>query len=91
MTVAVAGSRLTINAYVARGSRAAKRITCPLYIMTGKLDRLIPWQHAERLAKEVSGPVVLQVIEDGNHVAANRTYKWRPQSADWMAEQLGAQ
>jgi 2,6-dihydroxypseudooxynicotine hydrolase len=70
---------------------AAKRITCPLYIMTGKLDRLIPWQHAERLAKEVSGPVVLQVIEDGNHVAANRTYKWRPQSADWMAEQLGAQ
>ncbi|MBN8919144.1 MAG: alpha/beta fold hydrolase [Rhizobiales bacterium] len=69
---------------------AAKAITCPLYIVTGKLDRLIPWQHAERLAKEVSGPVVLSIIEDGNHVANNRTYRWRPQSADWMAEQLGA-
>jgi 2,6-dihydroxypseudooxynicotine hydrolase len=67
----------------------AKNITCPLYVMTGKLDRLIPWEHCERLAKEASGPVVLQVIEDGNHVAANRTYKWRPQTADWMAEQLG--
>jgi 2,6-dihydroxypseudooxynicotine hydrolase len=68
----------------------AKQIACPLYIVTGKLDRLIPWQHAEKLAKETSGPVVLSIIEDGNHVANNRTYKWRPQSADWMAEQLGA-
>jgi 2,6-dihydroxypseudooxynicotine hydrolase len=68
----------------------AKQITCPLYIVTGKLDRLIPWEHAERLAKEVSGPVVLSIIEDGNHVANNRTYKWRPQTADWMAERLGA-
>ncbi|MBX6425391.1 MAG: alpha/beta fold hydrolase [Variibacter sp.] len=68
----------------------AGRITCPLFIVTGKLDRLIPWQHAERLAREVSGPVVLSIIEDGNHVANNRTYKWRPQTADWLAEQLGA-
>jgi hypothetical protein len=30
------------------------------------------------------------VIEDGNHVANNRGYKWRLQSADWMAEQLGS-
>jgi 2,6-dihydroxypseudooxynicotine hydrolase len=67
----------------------AGQITCPLYIVTGKLDRLIPWQHAERLAREASGPVVLSIIEDGNHVANNRTYKWRPQTADWMAEQLG--
>ena len=30
------------------------------------------------------------MIEDGNHVANNRGYRWRPQSADWMAEQLRA-
>jgi len=30
------------------------------------------------------------VIEDGGHVANNRGYRWRPQSADWMAERLGA-
>ena len=28
------------------------------------------------------------MIEDGNHVANNRAYRWRSQSADWMAEQL---
>jgi 2,6-dihydroxypseudooxynicotine hydrolase len=68
----------------------AERIACPLFIVSGKLDRLIPWQHAERLAREVKGPVELMIIEDGNHVANNRGYRWRVQSADWMAEQLGA-
>jgi 2,6-dihydroxypseudooxynicotine hydrolase len=29
------------------------------------------------------------LIEDGNHVANNRGYRWRLQSADWMAERLG--
>ena len=28
----------------------AQNITCPIFIMTGKLDRIVPWQHAERLA-----------------------------------------
>ena len=37
----------------------AQNITCPIFVMTGKLDRLIPWQHAERLAREVQGPVHL--------------------------------
>jgi 2,6-dihydroxypseudooxynicotine hydrolase len=68
----------------------AERITCPTYIMTGKQDRLIPWQQTERMAKEIKGPVVVQLIEDGNHVANNRGYRWRLQTADWMAEQLGA-
>jgi hypothetical protein len=26
----------------------------------------------------------------GNHVANNRAYRYRPRTADWMAEQLGA-
>jgi 2,6-dihydroxypseudooxynicotine hydrolase len=66
----------------------AGRIACPIFIMTGKLDRIVPWQDAERLAREVSGPAELVIIEDGNHVANNRGYRWRLQSADWMAEQL---
>jgi hypothetical protein len=38
----------------------------------------------------VSGPAELLIIEDGNHVANNRAYRYRPQTADWMAEQLRA-
>jgi dipeptidyl aminopeptidase/acylaminoacyl peptidase len=66
----------------------AGRIACPLYIVAGKQDRVVPWQHAERLAREAKGPVELVMIEDGGHVANNRGYRWRLQSADWMAERL---
>ena len=66
----------------------AQNITCPIFIVNGRLDRIVPAADAERLAKEVKGPVTLMMIEDGNHIATNRAYRWRPQSADWMAEQL---
>ncbi len=68
---------------------AAKRIECPLFLVAGKQDRLIPWQDAERIAADAKGPVELLVIEDGNHIANNRPYRYRQRSADWMAEQLG--
>jgi dienelactone hydrolase len=66
----------------------ARNITCPIFIVNGRLDRIVPAADAERLAREVTGPVTLMIIEDGNHIATNRAYRWRPQSADWMAEQL---
>lgn len=67
----------------------ARQIECPLFLVTGKLDRLIPWQDAQRMANEASGPVELMIVEDGNHIANNRPYRYRNRSADWMAAQLG--
>ena len=69
----------------------AHRITCPLFIVAGKLDRIVPWQDGERLAKAAKpakGAVEFLLLDDGNHVANNRGYRWRTQSADWMAQQL---
>lgn len=66
----------------------AEKIVCPLFVLAGKLDRLVPYTDAERLAAEASGPVELLVVEDGNHIANNRTYRYRLQSADWMADRL---
>jgi 2,6-dihydroxypseudooxynicotine hydrolase len=68
----------------------AQNITCPLFIVNGRQDRIIPAADAERLAREAKGPVQLMMIEDGNHIANNRAYRWRSQSADWMAVQLRA-
>jgi len=68
---------------------AAKRIECPIFLVAGKQDRLVPWQDAQRIAAEVRGPVELLVIEDGNHIANNRPYRYRLRTADWMAAQLG--
>jgi dipeptidyl aminopeptidase/acylaminoacyl peptidase len=66
----------------------AGNITCPIFIVNGRLDRIVPAKDSERLAREVKGPVTLMMVEDGNHIATNRAYRWRSQSADWMKEQL---
>ena len=65
-------------------------ITCPLRAVTGKLDRLIPWQHAQRLVDEASGETQLLVLEHGNHGCANLAPFHRQTTADWAAERLGA-
>ena len=67
----------------------SSQIECPLFLVTGKQDRIVPWQDTERLAKEVSGPVEMLLVEDGNHIANNRPYRYRLKTADWMAKQLG--
>ncbi|HET7850424.1 MAG TPA: prolyl oligopeptidase family serine peptidase [Pseudolabrys sp.] len=76
------------NAYTLSLEGVAQKITCPIFIVNGRHDRIVPAADAERLAREVKGPVELMMIEDGNHIANNRGYRWRSQSADWMAEQL---
>jgi 2,6-dihydroxypseudooxynicotine hydrolase len=68
----------------------AQRIRCPLLAVMGKLDRLIPWQHAQRLVSEASGPAELLLLEKGNHGCANLAPFHRYRAADWAAEKLGA-
>jgi len=68
---------------------AAKKISCPVFIVAGRQDRLVPASHAEQLARSVSGPVELLVVEDGGHNANNRPYRYRSRTADWLAAQFG--
>jgi alpha-beta hydrolase superfamily lysophospholipase len=69
---------------------AAADLVAPLLIVFGRQDRLIPWQHAERLRDSVSGPVELLMLEDGNHGCANVAPWHRPRTADWLATRLTA-
>jgi pimeloyl-ACP methyl ester carboxylesterase len=68
---------------------AASQITCPLFVVAGRQDRLVPAAHAEMLAKSASGPVELLMVEDGGHNANNRPYRYRSRTADWLAGQFG--
>jgi 2,6-dihydroxypseudooxynicotine hydrolase len=67
---------------------AAARIACPLLVVFGGGDRLIPPAEGERLAREASGPSQFVLYPEGNHVCFNISYKFRPLTADWMAETL---
>jgi dipeptidyl aminopeptidase/acylaminoacyl peptidase len=64
-------------------------ITCPLLAVMGKLDRLIPWQQAQRLVDEAAGPSELLLLEKGNHGCANLAPFHRYATADWAADKLG--
>lgn len=66
----------------------AEKVRQPMLVVFGKLDRLIPYQQAERLAAEAP-KATLVIYEDGNHVVNNYPFKYRPLVADWMREQLG--
>jgi 2,6-dihydroxypseudooxynicotine hydrolase len=69
---------------------AAPLITCPVLIVYGAGDKMIPVSEGKRLARACSGPTDLVVFEEGNHVCFNISYKFRPLTADWTAEHLNA-
>jgi dipeptidyl aminopeptidase/acylaminoacyl peptidase len=68
----------------------ADSIECPIQVVMGKLDRLIPWEQAQRVVDEVGDNADFLLLDDGNHGCANVAYKHRYRTADWMAEQLRA-
>ena len=73
-------SRLTLEGVLGR-------LTQPMVVVFGQRDRLVPWEHAVRVAKEAPN-ADLWLFEEGNHVCMNLSYRWRPQAADWLAERL---
>src|SRR6516162_174791 len=78
---------------IARGltlEGVARRICCPLLVVYGAGDKLIPVSEGERLAREAAGPTEFALFEEGNHVCFNISYKFRPLTADWTAERLNA-
>jgi dipeptidyl aminopeptidase/acylaminoacyl peptidase len=70
-------------------TKSAREIGVPLLVVTGRLDRLIPYQHAERLADEAPHAELL-LLDDGNHGCMNVWPKHRPYTADWLAARLHA-
>jgi 2,6-dihydroxypseudooxynicotine hydrolase len=68
-------------------AEAAREIDQPLLCITGRNDRLIPWEQTKRIADEARrGEFVL--YDEGNHVCNNIPYRYRPLTADWLKEML---
>jgi dienelactone hydrolase len=65
----------------------AGHIAQPLLVVTGKLDRLIPWKSTKLVADEAPDSTFV-LYEEGNHVCNNVAYRYRPLLADWLAERL---
>ncbi len=68
---------------------AAEHIACPLLVLHGKRDPLIPWEQGQRIVEEASGPKEFVLFEEGGHSMSNIPYKSGPLASDWLAGQLG--
>jgi|SRR5579859_5230917 len=83
-----AAARALLQRFTLQG--VLEKVTCPLLIIMGRLDRLFPPEEAEQMAAEAGEVAELWMFEDGNHVCNNIPYKYRPQQADWMRSKLGS-
>ena len=64
-----------------------EQLEAPALFVTGRRDRLIPWESTLKQADAAPrGEFV--VLEEGNHVCANIPYITRPLVADWLRAHL---
>jgi len=68
----------------------AERVTCPLLVLHGTADEIVPFAHGERIAREARN-AVFRKYEGGNHSLSNRHFEVRTGLGDWMAQQIGGQ
>ena len=65
----------------------AQRVRQPCLVLTGRRDRVIPWEQTQRIADAAPGAEWV-LYDEGTHVCNNIPYKYRPRVADWMREAL---
>ena len=68
-------------------SGVIRELDQPALLVTGKLDRIVPWRQTKRIADEAPNAEFV-LYEEGNHVANNMPYRYRPLAADWLRRQL---
>jgi 2,6-dihydroxypseudooxynicotine hydrolase len=68
----------------------AEKITCPLLVIHGKLDPLVPWEQGKRIVDQASSEDKQFVLyEEGIHSCSNVRYKAGPLVTNWLTEKLG--
>jgi dienelactone hydrolase len=65
----------------------AEQILQPMLVITGDLDRIVPWQQTKRIADEAQD-ATWHLFAGGNHVVNNMPYLYKTLVADWLRERL---
>lgn len=68
---------------------AMPKVKCPILIVHGQLDRIVPLEDANKMYQNAECEKELLVYPEGNHVCNNIVYKYRPYVGDWVKQKLG--
>jgi 2,6-dihydroxypseudooxynicotine hydrolase len=63
-------------------------VHCPVLVVHGKRDAIIPWYQAERIATELPAGATFLLDPDGVHCCHNNASRYRTAMADWLATTL---
>lgn len=66
-----------------------EKISCPVLMIHGRKDSVIPFSHVERICSSIRSPVDLRTWEDGIHCCDNYVGETYPLVADWLGERAG--
>ncbi len=66
----------------------AELVEQPCLVVTGRHDRVIPWEQTKRIADNAPHSEWV-LYEEGTHVCNNIPFKYRPLVADWIKDRLG--
>lgn len=64
-------------------------VSCPILMIHGKKDSVIPPSHVERIQGALQNPAALRTWEDGVHCCDNHVGETYPLIGDWLREQAG--
>lgn len=68
---------------------AAPKITCPVLLVHGVDDPIVPASQCEAIYEKLGGPKEMFMNEGGDHCSANvHSFVW-PKMFDWLADTLG--
>ena len=67
----------------------AAKVSCPLAVVHGTDDPLVPFADGERIAREAPNARLFR-FDGGNHGMSNRAFEMRSTVGDWLADQLNA-
>jgi len=65
-----------------------KEIRCPLLVVHGQQDLIIPFEESDLIWAEAEGPKERFIFPSGDHGCVN-VGEARPLIADWIADKLG--
>lgn len=63
-------------------------VSAPVLVVHGEQDRIIPVEHAHRIAADLGTRATLHLEPDGNHSCNNRATVVRPVVADWVLDRM---
>ncbi|MHB0979086.1 MAG: alpha/beta hydrolase family protein [Thermoleophilia bacterium] len=81
-----------MRAYLATHStlEAARRVSCPVFLLHARGDDVVPLAHTLRLAEALDGPVYLSIVPEGDHSSIQGSPHMHESVTGWLIKALAS-